>query len=113
MFGLLRNSGKYFAVLAVSAIFCVTGIKDSHAEDALISQIETFASSYCPKDFIATNGAELPIQSYPALFSLIGNRFGGDGVRTFKLPKITNLTDDNKIKLTSCIAVNGNYPTRP
>lgn len=113
MFGLLRNSGKYGAILVVSAIFCVTGVKASHAEDTIISNIETFASSFCPADYLATNGAELIIQQYPALFSLIGNRFGGDGIKTFKLPKITTLTDDNKVKLTSCIVVNGVYPARP
>jgi microcystin-dependent protein len=35
------------------------------------------------------DGRELAINLYPALHSLLSNRFGGDGVKTFKLPDMT------------------------
>ncbi|MEW4371877.1 InlB B-repeat-containing protein [Paenibacillus kandeliae] len=38
----------------------------------------------------ATDGRTLPIASNQALFALIGNTFGGDGMRNFNLPNLTS-----------------------
>ena len=42
-----------------------------------------------PHAWLACDGRTLAIdETYRALFSVIGNRFGGDGVTDFALPKI-------------------------
>ena len=44
------------------------------------------AASFCPKDYAELDGTILTVSSNPALFSLIGNTYGGDGRATFALP---------------------------
>ncbi|MDO3411533.1 InlB B-repeat-containing protein [Saccharibacillus sp. CPCC 101409] len=53
------------------------------------------------------NGALLPVNQYPALFAVIGTRFGGDGYNTFALPAQTSTNG-----IYSYIAVKGQYPMR-
>lgn len=36
------------------------------------------------------DGRELSINQYPILYSIVGDRFGGDGITRFKLPDLTN-----------------------
>lgn len=42
----------------------------------------------CPKGWMFCSGAELKMSEYEALFSLIGNIYGGDGKTTFRLPNL-------------------------
>jgi len=46
---------------------------------------------------------------YQMLFSLIGDRFGGDGRQTFALPDMQKDAQPTE-GLTWCIAVDGIYP---
>ena len=45
------------------------------------------------------NGEELSISRYPSLYSVIGNRFGGNGSSTFALP---NLDTGNQTRYYIC-----------
>ncbi|CAA7624971.1 phage tail protein [Magnetospirillum sp. UT-4] len=45
---------------------------------------------FIPMYFKLCNGAQLSVQQYPALFSIIGNTYGGDGKTYFKLPDLRN-----------------------
>ncbi|SIS47957.1 phage tail protein [Insolitispirillum peregrinum] len=56
--------------------------------DSFIGQIRLFAGNYAPQDWALCNGASLAIQAYPALYSLIGVTYGGDGVTKFQLPNL-------------------------
>lgn len=56
--------------------------------DYFIGEIRPFAFAFPTVDFMLCNGQELLISQYPALAALIGNKFGGDGRTTFKLPTI-------------------------
>lgn len=76
--------------------------------DQMLATIMYFAGSFVPDGWMPCDGSTLQIQQNQALFSLLGNRFGGDGVRTFNLPKIA---DVNGLKTIIC--VNGIYPQRP
>lgn len=51
-----------------------------------VGQIVLLPFSFTPKGFAVCDGRLLPIVRYVALFSLIGNKFGGDGLTTFALP---------------------------
>jgi microcystin-dependent protein len=54
----------------------------------VLGQIMPFAGSVVPRGWAVCNGALLPLQTYQALFSLIGTYYGGDGIRTFALPDL-------------------------
>lgn len=53
-----------------------------------IGMIKLFAGSYAPRDWVLCNGQLLAVSQNRALFSLIGNIYGGDGVNTFALPDL-------------------------
>ncbi len=56
--------------------------------DAFIGTILLWPVAWAPQDWLFCNGQMLQTTSYQALFSLIGNRFGGDGRTTFALPDL-------------------------
>jgi len=45
------------------------------------------AATYCPQDYLDADGRDMQINSYQALYSLIGVQYGGSG-STFKLPDL-------------------------
>ncbi|SRX52438.1 phage tail protein [Aequorivita sp. CIP111184] len=54
--------------------------------DPTIAEISMFAGNFAPRSWANCDGQLLPINSYQALFSLIGTIYGGDGRTTFALP---------------------------
>ena len=54
--------------------------------DSFVGEIRAVAFDYAPEGWLKCEGAVLPVQQYAALFSLLGNKFGGDGRSTFALP---------------------------
>jgi microcystin-dependent protein len=55
----------------------------------IIGSVQAFAFSTLPTNYLLCNGTTLLIATYPQLFSVIGNEFGGDGVLDFNLPDLT------------------------
>jgi len=66
------------------------------------------ALSFVPQDFLVCNGQLLSISANQALFSLLGKRYGGDGINNFALPLLPALPG-----LTFIICVNGQWPVQP
>ncbi len=58
---------------------------------------------------VPAQGQLLPINQYPALYSLVGTYYGGDGKTTFGLPDLRGAAPNG---LTYSICVNGIYPSR-
>jgi microcystin-dependent protein len=56
--------------------------------EAYIGQIIPFAGNYAIQGWARCDGQLLPIQQYTALFAVIGNAYGGDGVTNFALPDL-------------------------
>lgn len=54
--------------------------------DCFVGEIRMFAGNYAPEGWALCNGAALSVSNNPVLFSLIGTKYGGDGVNTFNLP---------------------------
>lgn len=54
-----------------------------------LGQVELFAKA--PDGWAPCDGRLLAVQEQPELFSVIGNRYGGDGGSRFALPKIASL----------------------
>ncbi|MEC6742900.1 MULTISPECIES: phage tail protein [Pseudomonas] len=56
--------------------------------DAFYGEIRLLPYSFVPQNFLPCDGRSLLIQQYSVLFTVIGNRFGGDGKTTFMLPNL-------------------------
>lgn len=51
-----------------------------------LGEIRIWSFDWAPRDWAFCDGADVAISSNPALFSLLGTTYGGDGVNTFALP---------------------------
>lgn len=60
--------------------------------DAFTGEIRLLPYYYAPQNWLSCDGQQLQPMYYQALFSLIGNRFGGDGRNTFNLPNLNGRT---------------------
>jgi len=56
--------------------------------DPLMGEIRAFGFNFAPRGWAACDGQLLAINSYQALFSLLGTTYGGDGRTTFALPDL-------------------------
>jgi microcystin-dependent protein len=75
--------------LGVNFIIALQGVYPSpSAETPFIAEIIMFAGNFAPRNWAFCNGQLLAISSNPALFSLLGTTYGGDGHTTFALPDL-------------------------
>lgn len=75
------------AALLTAAIPGALMSAPAHAgTDPYIGEIIIVGESWCPRGWEALNGQLMQISQNTALFSLLGTRYGGDGVHTFALP---------------------------
>jgi microcystin-dependent protein len=56
--------------------------------DCYIGMIFPWAMNWAPVNFMLCQGQTLPIQSYNALFALLGTTYGGNGTTNFMLPNL-------------------------
>jgi microcystin-dependent protein len=56
--------------------------------EPFLSEIRLFSFDFVPKGWAPCNGQLLPINQNQALFSLVGTRYGGNGVTNFALPDL-------------------------
>ncbi len=57
-----------------------------------LGEISLFAGKFAPSGYALANGQTLSIAQYPALFSLLGTIYGGDGFQNFGLPNLQGRT---------------------
>jgi microcystin-dependent protein len=80
-----------------------------------IGEIMFHAGPGCPLGFAKASGQKLAIAEHGRLFSVLGTRFGGDGVIELRLPKIKgqviSVIKENgrtvREPLLACIALDG------
>ncbi len=58
------------------------------AQDPFLGEIMMVPFSYAPQGWALCDGQELLINDFPALYSLIGTMYGGDGRQTFCVPDL-------------------------
>jgi microcystin-dependent protein len=58
------------------------------SQDALIGEIKLFAGNYAPVGWMLCQGQTLKINENQALYSVISNVYGGDGIKTFQIPDL-------------------------
>ncbi len=56
--------------------------------DPFFGEIRLFAFTYAPQNWAYCNGQSIDIRQNPALYSLVGITYGGDGKNTFKIPNM-------------------------
>jgi microcystin-dependent protein len=78
--------------------------------DYYIGEIELFPFGFAPMGWMLCNGTIMQIMQNQALYSLIGNRFGGNGTSTFAIPNLTN--DTPALGMNYYICIYGIYPSR-
>jgi microcystin-dependent protein len=55
----------------------------------MIGLIFLFRADFERPAWLPCDGQTLKMEDYPQLYAVLGNRFGGDGLRTFSLPKLS------------------------
>lgn len=82
--------------------------------DGYIAEIRLWAGTFVPKYWAYCDGQTLKIQGYEALYSLIGNQYGGNGMTEFCLPKLAAPVPQNGTNTTLryIICTQGEYPQR-
>lgn len=95
---------------------CVFSVEDM-VVDPILGSIMLWPVPWIPEGWMACDGRLLPVQQYEALFSLLNNTYGGDGMKTFGLPDLRGQAPVAKgaapTALSYAIAVVGVYPMRP
>jgi microcystin-dependent protein len=56
--------------------------------DELIGTIKLFAGYFEPRGYMVCDGRLLSISQYPALYSILGTHYGGNGQTNFALPDL-------------------------
>lgn len=74
-------------ILAVSIFGAKPALACSDGE-TYIGSICSFGANWCPKNYLPADGKEITISSNPALYAVIGDKFGGTPNTTFKLPDL-------------------------
>lgn len=59
-------------------------------DEAYIGEIRLFAGNYAPRYWAFCNGQLMSIEQHATLYSILGTRYGGDGLTTFALPDLRN-----------------------
>ena len=56
-------------------------------DDYYLGTILLWAGNFVPRNFLACNGQSLPVNQYTALYSILGNTYGGN-TTAFNLPDL-------------------------
>ncbi|MCB0898849.1 MAG: tail fiber protein [Actinobacteria bacterium] len=79
--------------------------------DSFLGQVLLLPYDFPAQGVMYCEGQVLAIRDHVSLFSLLGARFGGDGVTTFALPDLTGKEPADGLRY--CIVMHGSYPARP
>jgi len=78
------------SALSLACVLTVSNSTQALAcgSEAYTGQICFIAGNYCPYNTTEARGQVMTVSENPALFSLLGNVYGGDGRTTFALPDL-------------------------
>lgn len=74
---------KFFLIIFVSILAL-----SAKAQDPYLGEIRMVAFNYAPQGWVQCNGQLLPVSQNQALYALLGNTYGGDGMSTFAVPDL-------------------------
>jgi microcystin-dependent protein len=86
--------------------------------EALIGTIMWVAFAFAPEGTVEANGQCMPINSNPALYSLLGPKYGGDNKTEFCVPDLRPMVNGQRDPNwnngpRAVIVTSGIYPNRP
>lgn len=92
--GLFNRTDSILLAGAAALTLSGSGLAQStNAQDtAYIGMVKLVGQSWCPAGWSPLDGQLLSIRNNAAMFSLIGNFYGGDGIQTFALPDMRGRT---------------------
>ena len=74
-----------------------------------LGEIVHVGFDFAPRDYLPCDGRILPISQHVALFTLLGDKFGGDGKANFGLPNYNPSAPRGSMYV---ICVEGIFPPR-
>ncbi len=79
---------KHLTLAFAAMLALVSTAPQSKAQQGghFIGEVRFWAGNFAPREWAFCDGQLLPINSYQALFSILGTIYGGDGRTTFALP---------------------------
>jgi len=98
-------------LLLTAALLTASVGQASSGIEPFIGEVQTVAFDLCPKGWAPMNGQLLSISQNTALFSMLGTRYGGNGVTTFALPVAKPVYSASGAPLLQCIALQGIFPS--
>ncbi|MEQ9923837.1 tail fiber protein [Pectobacterium brasiliense] len=86
----MKSGLKTYLCMAATglSLFSVAQVAQACGTEDYTGSICYTAASYCPNNYAEALGQVLPINSYQALYSLVGTTYGGDGRATFGIPDL-------------------------
>ena len=75
-------------LLLTSALLLFMSLSSFAQINGFIGEVKLTAGTYAPIGWAFCDGQILPISQNRALYSLLGTRFGGDGMTSFGLPDL-------------------------
>ncbi len=83
-----KKTQNLAAVTAAVALLAGMSHDANAGLEPFVGEISYVGFDYAPNGWMQCNGQSLPVSQYSALFSLLGTKYGGDGIQTFKLPDL-------------------------
>ena len=80
------------ALLAGSSLMMAAPAQATCSPDPYMGSVCITAATFCPRGYVEAQGQMLAISSYTALYSLLGDVYGGDGRTTFGVPDLRGRT---------------------
>lgn len=81
-------------------------------DEPLLGVVQLFAFNYAPMGWVQCCGQSLPVSQNQALYSIIGNTFGGNNIN-FQLPDLRGAVPlQQPVWMGYYICTEGIYPTR-
>jgi microcystin-dependent protein len=80
--------------------------------EPFLGEVRAFPFGFAPQGWAPCQGQLLPINQNQALYSLLGNSYGGDPSRNFALPRIAPVQSPGGATLNYCMSMRGQYPMR-
>jgi microcystin-dependent protein len=108
----MRKRLPTLAGIGAAMALCASPSGASAQSEPFLAQIMIFAGNFCPQGWAMTNGQIMSISQNTALFSLLGTMYGGNGQSTFALPIIKPIITVSGQAFTTCIALQGIFPSR-
>jgi microcystin-dependent protein len=86
---LLNMRANWLAAVLVIALLSFATAPSAHAQaEPFVGQLALVGFDFAPEGWLLCQGQTLQIAQYPALYSLLGTRYGGNGSSTFMLPDL-------------------------